>query len=88
MEPTEKAMVFSGKVVSVNQAGKAIVVKGKGGEKTFDVSNVTIKSTVKPGQTIHVTYTHKDGKMVASSVSGVKKMSVKHENHMTNKQGA
>ena len=75
MEPMEKA-VFTGKVISVNSADKTIVVKGKEGEKTFDVSKVTMSGTVKPGDPVYVTYTEKEGKMVASSVSSGAKTSM------------
>jgi hypothetical protein len=84
MEPMEKAMTFTGKVTAVNEADKTIVVKGKEAEKTFDVSSVTIGGAVKPGQTVHVTYTEKEGKMIASSVSGMK-TSMKHESHKAKK---
>jgi hypothetical protein len=77
MEPAGKAMVFTGKVVSINETDHALVVKGKQGEKTFDVSNVTIGAT-KPGYTVHVRYTEKDGKLVASSISGSKKTVAEH----------
>ncbi len=73
MEPMEKTMTYSGTVVSVNTTDHTLIVKGKGGEKTFDVSKVTTLDTVKPGHTIQVVYAEKNGKMVASSVSvGVK----------------
>ncbi len=87
MEPMEKAMTFTGKVSAINEADKTIVVKGKEGEKTFDVSGVTIGGAVKVGHTVHVTYTEKEGKMVASAVSGPK-MSMKHGSHMMKKGGA
>ncbi len=75
MEPMEKA-IFTGKVVSVKSVDKTIVVKGKEGEKTFDVSQVTMSGTVKPGDPVYVTYTEKEGKMVASSVSSGAKTSM------------
>lgn len=75
MEPMVKA-IFMGKVVSVNSVDKTIVVKGKEGEKTFDVSNVMISGTVKPGDPVYVTYAEKEGKMVASSVSSGNKTSM------------
>jgi hypothetical protein len=70
-EPTEKALTFTGKVVAVNPADKVIVVKGKEGEKTFDVSDVP--EAFHSGQTVHVTYRVESGKMVVLSVkSGMK----------------
>ncbi len=83
-EKMEKAMTFTGKVTAINEADKTIVVKGKKGEETFDVSGVTIGGAVKVGHTVHVTYTEKEGKMVASAVSGTK-VSMKHGSHMMKK---
>jgi hypothetical protein len=65
-EGAAKMMTFTGKVVTVNTSDKTIVVKGKEGEETFDVSKVT--ETVQPGQTVRVAYRTGNGKMVASSV--------------------
>jgi hypothetical protein len=76
VEPTVKAMTFTGEVTAVNTSNKTIVVKGKEGEKTFDVSKATMGSAVKPGQTVSVTYTEKEGKMVASSVNSGTKTSM------------
>jgi hypothetical protein len=87
-ESLEKAMTFNGKVVSVNEQDKTLVVKSKKGEKTFDVSNVTMGSEIKAGHSVHVTYTEKDGKMIASAVTGVAKTtktSMKHEGYKTKK---
>jgi len=73
MESMEKTMTYSGKVVSINTTDHTLIVKGKEGEKTFDVSKVTTIDTVKPGNDVQVVYAEKDGKMVASSVTaGVK----------------
>ena len=73
MESMEKTMTYSGKVVSINTTDHTLIVKGKEGEKTFDVSKVTTLGTVKPGNDVQVVYAEKNGKMVASSVSaGVK----------------
>ena len=69
MEPMEKTMAYSGTVVSINTADHTLIIKGKEGEKTFDVSKVTTLDTVKPGHTVQVVYAEKGGKMVASSVS-------------------
>jgi hypothetical protein len=72
-------MTYTGKVVSINKPDNTLVVKSKEGEKTFDVSSVTISGTLKAGSTVHVTYAEKEGKMVASSVSSGKAMTMKHE---------
>ncbi len=68
-EPTERTMTYTGRVVSVNDTDHTMVVKGRQGEKTFDVSNVNEK--VQPGHDVTVTYHNENGMMVASSVSGV-----------------
>ncbi len=70
-------MVYSGKVVSVNDTDHTIVVKGKDGDKTFDVSKVNEK--VLPGHDVSVTYRDENGKMVASSVNGGVKTSGNYE---------
>ena len=67
--PMEKTMSYSGTVVSLSTTDHSLIVKGKDGEKTFDVSKVTMLGTVKAGNTVQVVYTEKNGKMVASSVS-------------------
>ncbi len=70
-------MVYSGKVVSVNDTDHTIVVKGKDGDKTFDVSKVNEK--VLPGHDVSVTYRDENGKMIASSVNGGVKTSGNYE---------
>jgi len=73
MEPMEKTMTYSGTVVSLNTTDHTLIVKGKEGDKTFDVSKVTTLGPIKAGNTVQVVYAEKNGKMVASSVSvGVK----------------
>jgi len=76
---TSKTMKFYGKITSIDTAAKKMTVKGKKGEKTFDVSNTTIKGDVKEGNKVFVKYTEKDGKMMASAVkmSKGKKMKTK-----------
>jgi len=68
MDQEENVMVYKGEVISFDQTGHIIVVKGKEGEKTFDVSQATIKGKVEPEHYVAVKYTETDGKMVASSV--------------------
>ena len=73
MEPMEKTMTYSGTVVSLNGTDHTLIVKGKEGDKTFDVSKVATLGTIKSGNSVQVVYVEKNGKMVASSVSvGVK----------------
>ena len=61
-------MTYSGTVVSINTTDHILIVKGKEGEKTFDVSNATTLGSVKPGHSVRVVCAEKNGKMVASSV--------------------
>ncbi len=70
-------MVYSGKVVSVNDTDHTMVVKGKDGDKTFDVSNVNER--VQAGHDVSVTYHDENGRMVASSVNGGMKTSRNYE---------
>ena len=56
MEPMEKTMSYSGTVVSINTTDHTLIIKGKEGEKTFDVSKVTTLDTVKPGNNVQVVY--------------------------------
>ena len=77
MESMEKTMTYSGKVVSLNAKDHTLIVKGKEGEKTFDVSKVTSLESVKPGSAVQVVYAESNGKMVASTVSAHQKTSMK-----------
>jgi hypothetical protein len=70
MESKEKVMGFNGTVAAVDKIAKTIVVKGKEGEKTFDVSKAT-KAEILPGEVVTVKYMEEGGKMVASSVTMV-----------------
>lgn len=63
---------YTGEVTSMDGAAKTLTVKGKTDEKTFDVANVKMKKKPKAGDKVMVKYTEKDGKMIASSVVGVK----------------
>lgn len=75
----EKAMHFKGEFVSADAAAKTIVVKGKDGEKTFDVSGVKKMAEFKAGEKVVVMYTEKDGKMMASKVTAKKAPAKKAE---------
>ena len=73
MEPTENALTLTGKVVSVNKTDHTMLVKGQEDQWLFDVPDVATLDMVKAGQTVRITYTKKNGRMVASSViPGVK----------------
>jgi hypothetical protein len=79
-DKTASSKTFMGTVTSVDTSAKNIVVKGKGGDKTFDVSDTKWKSgyssldDIKAGDKVTVMYTEKDGNMMAKSVmkSGTK----------------
>jgi hypothetical protein len=63
-----KMMTFKGEVVKYDEAVKALVVKDKKGEATFEVGGVKKMPAVKAGDAVMVKYAEKDGKKVASSV--------------------
>ncbi len=94
MESKGKVMNFKGEVTAVDTTAKTIVVKGKKGEKTFDVSRATMKGEIMPQYIVHVRYTEEGGKMVASSVSMAEphlsksaKKAIKHEMHQEKQEG-
>ena len=62
-----KTHQYTGTIEKMDAA--AIVVKGKQGDKSFDVANAKMKGEPKQGDKVVVKYTEKDGKMVASSVT-------------------
>lgn len=74
-------MTYTGKVVSVNTTDQTMVVKGKEGERTFDVSKMS--TAVKPGDRVEVSYyTDPSGLMVVSSVSsGAKTSSMERDRY-------
>ena len=64
-------MTYKGKVASVNDTDHTLVVSGKEGDKTFDMSKVTTTGTLTPGSKVKVTYyTDTNGHMVVSSIKG------------------
>ena len=67
-----KTYQYAGEASEMDSTAKTLTVKGKSDEKTFDVGNFKMKKEPKAGDKVMVKYTEKDGKMVASSVSGVK----------------
>lgn len=71
-----KSHRFTGEVTAIDMAAKTLTVKGKKGEKTFDVANAKMKVEPKAGDKVRVKYTETDGKMVAKyvSVKGAKKV--------------
>jgi hypothetical protein len=68
-KPAAKAKSFKGEFVSMDAAAKTIVAKNDKGEMTFDVAGVKKMAELKAGDKIMVSYTEKDGKMVAKTVA-------------------
>ena len=56
----------------MDTAAKTLTVKGKQGEKAFDVTDVKMEKEPKAGDKVMVKYTEKDGKMNGQSVKAVK----------------
>ncbi len=84
MAPKAKTMRYTGEVTKVDAMGKMIMVKGKKGEMSFDVSMAKWKpyksmDEVKQGDPVTVRYMEKGGKMMASSVTKGKPSGVKEE---------
>ncbi len=67
-----KARQFTGEVTAIDMAAKMLTVKNKKGEKTFDLTDATMKKEPKTGDKILVKYTETDGKMIADSVTAKK----------------
>jgi hypothetical protein len=59
---------YRGHVTSYDQATNTLVVHGKWGDKSFDVSNAHVNSMLLPNESVTVTYFENGGTMVASSV--------------------
>jgi hypothetical protein len=59
---------YKGQVSSYDKAGNTVVINGKEGEKTFDLSSAKVDGTIRRNDTAEVKYDNKDGQMVASSV--------------------
>ncbi len=64
-------MSYSGVISSVDQNGQMIVVKGKDGDKTFDVSKAMMKGIPETHHAVVVKYMSSNGKLVASSITPV-----------------
>jgi hypothetical protein len=86
--PKLKSMQYTGTIVLVDATAKGIVVKGRKGEMTFDVSMARWKpyksmNEVKQGDAVTVRYMEKGGEMVASSVTKANPSGVKEESSPT-----
>ena len=81
----QKVTSYRGEVASIDETTHMLVVKGKEGDKTFDVSQATVKGKIEPDHYVSVKYTETNGKMVASSVTVSHKVSSStktlHEKH-------
>lgn len=70
--PTAPAAIFhhsyKGKATSYDESGKSLVVSGKEGEKTFDLSRAKMDGAIRPNEDVVVKYDNEDGRLVASSV--------------------
>ena len=84
MGPKPKAMEYVGTIAMIDTMAKGMVVTGRKGEMTFDVSMAKWQpyksmNEVKQGDSVTVRYMEKDGKMMASSVTKAKAPGVKQE---------
>jgi len=87
---TPKSMQYVGTIVLVDATAKGIVVNGRNGEMTFDVSMTAWKPyksvhEVKLGDPVTVWYIEKNGEMKASSVTKANPPSLKEESIPANK---
>jgi hypothetical protein len=90
-DDTTKGKTYTGTVSSVDATAKSVVVKGKDGDKTFDVTDAKWKGyssldEVKAGDRITVKYVEKDGTMWAKDVMKAKtksKTTIKKESTTT-----
>ena len=73
-----KAKRATGEVASVDAKAGMLAVKVKGKEMSFTAETKVVEK-VKVGDTVTVSYTEKDGKMVASSVKAAKAPAKKAE---------
>ena len=76
MEPVESGLTVTGKVVSINKKHHTMLVKGQEEQWLIKVPDAATLGTVKKGEMVQVTYTKKNGRMIASSVSPGEKMSM------------
>ena len=77
-------MEYVGTIAMIDTMAKGMVVTGRKGEMTFDVSMTKWQpyksmNEVKQGDSVTVRYMEKDGKMMASSVTKAKAPGVKQE---------
>ena len=86
--PKPKSMRYTGTIILVDVTAKGIVVKGRKGEMTFEVSKAKWKpyksmDEVKQGDPVTVRYTKKHGERMASSVTKASATGMKEESSPT-----
>ena len=90
--PKPKSMEYVGTIILVDTTAKGIVVKGRKGEMTFDVSMARWKpyksmNEVREGDPVTVVYTERRGERIASSVTKANASGVKEESSPTASTG-
>lgn len=70
---------YKGQVTSYDKAANTVVINGKKGDMTFDVSKATTNGMIRPNERVVVSYNKKNGEMVASSVKVVEPKAMKKE---------
>ncbi len=71
MSSEQHLVTYKGKIVSFNDTDHTLVVNGKQGDKTFDLSRVTLNGALTPGSKVKVSYyTDTNGNLVVSSIKG------------------
>ncbi len=74
MMTSGREVTYTGIVVSIMD--HTLIVRGDEGAKTFDLTNLVVSASVRPGDEVEVSYhTDDNGKMVASSVTSGVQMS-------------
>ena len=79
-----KPRQYTGTIILADKTAKGIVVRGRKGEMTFDVSSAHWQpyksmNEVRLGDAVTVNYREKDGEMIASSVTKANPSGVKEE---------
>lgn len=86
-EDSHHVMSYTGQVISVDRDHRVIIVSGKEGEMTFEVSKTMVRR-VEPQENVRVNYVDRDGRMVASSVRVVgPRISERERDHQYGNEG-
>lgn len=59
---------YKGQVVSYDRTANTLIVAGKDGQRSFDLSKATVNGQLRPNENVVVKYDKKNGEMLASSV--------------------